>query len=148
MSGFSPNRDKERRPEERVEVVVAVFSPFDQKFNDPAPMQMKCPSTFEAAELSCYILSYTQFRYPEHLLFVCEKVFKVLQEGSLRTDSRGCFSPQLSGTFPTGLRFQKHRSRAQQFLFRQIIDIFQLLESSSVGRGVLGHCRFPVCVSK
>lgn len=33
LSGFSPNWDEERRSEERLEFIVAVFSPFDQKLN-------------------------------------------------------------------------------------------------------------------
>lgn len=31
-------------------------------------------------------------------------------------------------------------------MFRQIIHVFQLLKNSSVGKGVIGHCGFPVCV--
>lgn len=54
------------------------------------PHQMNCPSTFEAAELSCYILSKAQFRYPQHLFLVCEH--KVLKEWSLQTN-KGCFFP-------------------------------------------------------
>lgn len=91
------------------------------------PHQMNCPRSFEAAELSCYILSSVQVSTTP-----LSGVWKSSVKGVITPNQQRLLLPCSSETFCTGLNLQKHQSRAQQFLFNQVLTFFSYLTILSV----------------